>query len=456
MRDPDAWKTTHKARFIRFHQWLAITPGLEELSKDLGAAFAIAQHYGLPTHFLDFTTDPAVAGFFAADGDPPAVNTRSCIFCLDTADLVDLWGTVSAVLAEQGEELAPIDLVLPDVANLWRLQSQSGTFLFVPTNWEVHYPMDRIEFPYTGYPSFPTKRDIYPDRKSQLEILLDQFFDNERKLTSNKQMREFVEDLAKTNSNVSVHRTTSYPLGYVPQYVASDRLEPHGSWAAIDDWLALSNEHHSTVWRRDAPIAVDFSLLPPDLARRFANGARRAMDRDPSLRKHSVTWRIDGTSLPTLRPSLADGLSALWDGLRSLPFTNVEVSQALGTWLALYALDYDLAKDRSEQKRIVAQLLGPPIRIEFGAADGSSSIGYASIADLRSALRPDLAAILADDYKSRIGDLEFLLQVVKSPRFLFNFRLLTTVFATQIAPSQMTRAAPFFFSPARLSILGLP
>jgi hypothetical protein len=38
--------------------------------------------------------------------------------------------------------------------------------------------MDKILFPYRGYPAFPPRSVIYPEKKSSLENLLDHFFFN--------------------------------------------------------------------------------------------------------------------------------------------------------------------------------------------------------------------------------------------------------------------------------------
>lgn len=51
----------------RFINWAQATPGLEALVQDVDATCAVGQHYGIPTNYIDFTTNPEVAGFFAAD-----------------------------------------------------------------------------------------------------------------------------------------------------------------------------------------------------------------------------------------------------------------------------------------------------------------------------------------------------------------------------------------------------
>ena len=180
------------------------------------------------------------------------------------------------------------------------------------------------------------------------------------------------------------------------------------------------------------------------------------MERERSLRKHHVTWHIITSSGVDFRSTLVDGFSTLWDGLRSSLYTDQEIAQALGTWLALYKLDFDIQFSSNEQLDISSAFYGSSIRIEFGSNDGSSSIGFVSRSELKAAIRPDLSNYLLDSYKECIDDLEFLLQVVTSPQRLFDFRQLATLFVTQVAPTQLTRLPPIFFHPARLKILGLP
>ena len=145
-----------RQKMSRFFAWLQATPGLSAIAENEDAAIAIAQHYGIPTHFLDFTTEPAVAGFFAADTASPQLGTESCIFCLKSADLLEFWNDICDIMEKSGGPVVHLELVRPKVPNLWRLQAQHGVFLFAPTNWDLHYRMDRVLFPSSGYPRNPT------------------------------------------------------------------------------------------------------------------------------------------------------------------------------------------------------------------------------------------------------------------------------------------------------------
>jgi hypothetical protein len=46
-----------------FATWVKQAPGLEDIASNDDKIIAVAQHYGLATTLLDFTTEPAVAGF---------------------------------------------------------------------------------------------------------------------------------------------------------------------------------------------------------------------------------------------------------------------------------------------------------------------------------------------------------------------------------------------------------
>ena len=107
-------------KFSRFVGWLSVTPGLEWLSDNVDGAFAVAQHYGMPTQYLDFTTDPRVAGFFASGEG----SGKACILCLNTSDLRKFWQAMP-------KRYPPPEFIGIDVSNLWRLQAQRGVFLSV-------------------------------------------------------------------------------------------------------------------------------------------------------------------------------------------------------------------------------------------------------------------------------------------------------------------------------------
>lgn len=79
LRDNDDWQEVLQKPLLRFLRWLSITPGMESLVGDENAILAVAQHYGLPTDFIDFTTDPAVAGFLPATHQTRLTKRRNAV-----------------------------------------------------------------------------------------------------------------------------------------------------------------------------------------------------------------------------------------------------------------------------------------------------------------------------------------------------------------------------------------
>ncbi|PAW76886.1 MAG: hypothetical protein B9S32_13225 [Verrucomicrobia bacterium Tous-C9LFEB] len=85
-------------RFERFVCWLIQTPGLGCFRSNPDAPIAIAQHYGIPTGFLDFTTDPSVAGYFASwDKNKIDSSATSCIYCLNSKKITEQWALIKKI-----------------------------------------------------------------------------------------------------------------------------------------------------------------------------------------------------------------------------------------------------------------------------------------------------------------------------------------------------------------------
>ena len=80
-----------------FATWVKQTPGLEDIASNDDKIIAVAQHYGLATTLLDFTTEPAVAGYFAADGGPPPEGMNSCIICINLDEAFTIWDSMKAI-----------------------------------------------------------------------------------------------------------------------------------------------------------------------------------------------------------------------------------------------------------------------------------------------------------------------------------------------------------------------
>lgn len=426
MRLPSAGQDEAKQRMGRFQAWARATPGLEELAKDADMALAVAQHHGLATPFVDFTTEPSVAGFFAADGGH---DGEGVVLCLNTGEMLEFW------------ERMPKEYPLPEclglrVKNLWRLEAQHGKFLFCPYDkFERLYDLDRIVFPHGEASAIPRSR-IYPPRQSPLEVLLQQFFMKEELLRGTKAIREM---------NLFRHVVIGTPnaLGNA-DLVNGEFPPPLASWNGLEPWLAHDPE----------PLHLG---NPPEMRVRAAGTPARqgqalredveALLRQPGIRAVPVVFRSEEGKPQAF-------LGQLWDGVRRLPFSDAEVAAGLATALELHARQ---AQEGLSLREACRACWGKAVAVEFGAADGSYSRGFASDEDLRSAARADVGSYLNPTHAAKVSASGHgLLQAIHVPRRLFEFGPFASLFARQVAPTQVLgRRDAVLYSPARVARFGL-
>lgn len=437
-------------KLARYEAWVKHTPGLQNLVSNTDAAIAVGQHYGLPTNFVDFTTQPQIAGFFASE-NAVRVETAdlACIICLDVEDLKEFWQSLP-------ERYQPPEFLEIDVPDLWRLEAQHGCFLFCPYDEiERIYDFDRIFFPNAHV--FPNVRrgDVYPERKSHLEILLDQYFMNEHMIEAERYWNP---------QGVTTVTIEASKDGCDPD-VFPNGLPEHASWseALLRPWLELSPEQFGRAW-----TAIDFRIEVREpqetalVARRIVEQLLHDLFPIPGIRGKLVGWRIevigDDTLPPDFSPRLVPRLARLWDGLRRLPFSDEDLCTGLGMCVAFaIALRGDFRDpDSRHWEGAAGHCLADPLEVEFGAADGSYSRGYVSAAGLATAIRPDILTYVSDSWRQIAENPRGILQTSWSAKKTFDFRLLTPLFAREVAPFQvLARDSAVFYSPARLVSLGL-
>lgn len=436
----------------RYEGWIKHTPGLENLAANTDAAIAVAQHYGLPTNFVDFTTQPEIAGFFASEKAGSATaGDLACIICLDVQDFKEFWEPLAG-------RYPPPEFLEMTVPDLWRLEAQHGCFVFCPyDNVERLYDFDRILFPNTHPLRGVGRDDVYPARKSHLEVLLDQYFMNERMIEAERAWKpEGVTRLV-----------LEAPTGGCDPDAFPNGLPEHPSWAdgALRPWLELPAEPFNK-----ARTAVNFRVIVPDprdttrLVREVSEQLLHDLFELAGIRSKLVGWHVQlkaDYGLPhDFESRLTQKLAHLWDGLRRLPYTDKDISVGVGLCVAFAAaLGGDFRNpDGQHWERAAHHCLAKPVELEFGAEDGSYSRGYASAAGLAGAIRPDILSYVADQWRDQLAEnVRGILQTAWTPKKTFDFGLLTPLFAREIAPYQvLARDTAIFYSPARLVSLGLP
>lgn len=467
----------YKKSIKRFFDFCEQHPSLNYLLKEKFAdhGFAIMQHYGIPTQYIDFTKDPGVACFFASDGKDIPEGQLSCILCLSSYDIEEI-----NLRFEGNRRLDPHlpknFLIEIDVNNLWRLQAQQGVFLFMPyANIEEYVSFDKIVFSYSGIVKMPLREQIYPVRKSPLELLLDSYFDNERKLVSSKSFKQWFTELAKTNPNVSYCEYDD-PLDYMKSNVVLGAVA-HSSWTEDDlqKWQAHPTEEWNEVLS-DYSFKIDILHLdPPDSFTKLSVQFEEELEKVGLFRKQVVNFHIkdENADMNTeLHEYLIKCLKTAWDGTRFLPYTNMEVAVILSNLIMLFINAHHARInsvsdiDARSKKLYKDVLLEDYIEIEMaGLIRADSSRAVVSQQYLASAFREDLINVIVPKYYEKAAlyqdNVRSFLQLLPDPKWLFDFNKLKALFVKEIIPTQILLRArgdnwPIFFSPFQLKVLGLP
>lgn len=454
----DAGQAIAERRMAMFSRWIDDIPELHYLKEPdhVNDLFAIMQHYGIPTNYLDFTTDPAVAGFFAADTKNPPTTNRSCIYCLNSDDLMAVWDAIKDVDERKGAQL---ETVTVDVRNLWRLQAQRGVFLFSNYDWNLDYTVVRIVFPYTGYPSYPTKDIIYPDHKSPLEQLLDQYFAIENTTFWNEDLKIMIEKIQARGGNAAFTTWRTFPGGFYEEAFTSPP-------AVLESWSALTLQKWETVapaekFDETVGLAKKLKLNPSAEANEIRKSVSFAVSQilrsDRTIRTKAVNWSLDQAPPSLSQEKFNDAVRPLWNGMRRLPYADSELADACGSAAALVAVGFGEALYHGKEASLFSQCFGECLRIGFANEDSSGSGGYVTLEALKKALRPDMSELLADKFKPMAGDCAELFKVIYNPRRMFDFDSFKGIFAREVIPAQAVAGRkPILFNPARLITFGLP
>jgi len=437
--DADAEVEAVEARIGSFVRWAEKIPSLKYLldEEHTDAFFAVLQHYGVPTHYVDFSTDPNVAGFFAAHNPSATPGQQGCIIAIDPGSFVELLRTIAQVKGVAREAWPEQVTVVVD--DLWRMQAQSGHFIYLPLqsveNW---YGYDRIIFTHDGRPHPIPVEQIYPTRKSSLEIKLDEFFSEE--LTRNNQfyLNEMFDQWQRQGIRVS-HATAEVPdeMAYL-----QPGSGPHESWSRLDPrWHSSPPQTYSAA-TGDAP-RVDFEVAgdqPTDLTSRVRQAIDSLLAAHPRSRERAVHWVIacDGE----IQQQWSERAERVWDGMRGLPYDTGQLAAALAATIEL-----SIPGRRDEADCTV---------LELASRGGATARAQVSTARIRSAYRDDLRRLLREPALADTPRL--LLQVLRNPAFAFDFDKLVELFATSIIPAQVVRYRhdiAVFYSPATVPILGI-
>lgn len=455
---PYVYQEKVREKLYRFQFWLENTPGLEYLAHNADEAIAVAQHYGIPTSFVDFTTNPKIAGFFASYGNNLEIGQDCCIYCLNTKDLEKFWNSV----CEEMTGYPKLEFLRLEVSGLWRLEAQEGVFLYCPIGvLEEFYPIDRIVFPYGGRYDIPIE-EIYPVRKSHLEILLDQFFSVELR----REGYERLQTLANKRNLKTFELSNDYDE--LDTYFFRDKLTILEFWKSenLHDWLSPQREQwKNTISKKHWEFEISIDKTASEIQTEIEETLYLRFESVKNFRRKLVDWsfKLEKTSSQINNANLEMQQTArrVFDGMRILPYTNEEIAKSISISLALTILWLMNGKDKwnSDWKSIFKPFIPDEIEIEIASLTGDSSRGLASRKRLFLSLRENLSELIRPEFREKfLGDIVPTIQFIIEPNKLYDFQKLRQVFVEDLIPTQSVIRAinsPVYFTPARLSLFGL-
>ena len=402
--------------------------------------FAVAQHYGLATNFIDFSRSPEVAMFFATNSKFNKENEQSVIICLNSIDFNECVKFFESIFTSRG--IPEPELINVNVDSLWRLRAQKGCFLYSPfDNIETFYPFDRILFPYINPFEELKKSDVFPLVKSELELLLDHYFAGEQRI---KRERRIDKLFCEMNLSKTI-------LSQAPVYKYVKSKANHCSWKRkiTQGWeYEMRDELSESVVfdivlevNRSETIEQNLKRMTDWLMERFT---LKGIDKTIAVR---FNW---GTKSLKLAPIVDKGSDEIWNGMRSLPYSIRQICYAICKFVSFASLTVKATIDPKS-------LFCEPILIEMASVYGVHNRFYVAKKKIEQAFRNDICDVLVDSLPDYVDSL--ILLYINKPQTIFDFYKLKDLFAEEIIPSQMLSQCKnenpiMFYSPVYLKRLG--
>lgn len=407
LRGDEAGKENASLILEEFGEWANAVPQMSAYWEDPVQQTAIAQHYGLPTPYLDLTTDPEIAAIFATQSSTDNYDGQAVIYCFQNDELRELSGFLLHEI---------------DVVNLWRLKSQKGVFVefLNDANTDplrqyairLHFPLRQI---------LPDEhRRIYPPRKSALEIVIDQWMYRHR-------VTDLLSLISGTKYQLVIKRYT-YPGVFrwreVPEF------EP--SWINWDAGWVIQNDDEMI---ESLNVVIEELSLPEGLSVVEAYGVLSSQVSKIIERYNSEGKPFEFKIVKNERAPEALMATTImnwcWDGLRVHPYSEESVVRSLSsTALAL------LRRIENPDEDWEGQLWGETESIDIAPVGGHLDSGAVSKETLLAAFHSvHYDKLTAYARRSAYEDPLFLSGLVVDPWILFDFSRFSRMFVEEFIPS---------------------
>ncbi len=417
---------------------------LEKFVSDIDWFYAVAQHYGLPTNYIDFSSSVDIATFFATNSKSNKIGEDCVIICLQEIEF-NHFIEATKFLYERDKVEAPC-IIRPKVDNLWRLQAQHGCFFYSPyVDFDTFYDFDKIIFPFSEPYREVAIENVYPERKSELEILLDHYFNTEKRLEGSKRFMEFINEnnvpsteLAPPDSN---------------QFLKNNAV--HFSWETnlFNDWLFKLNEEWRNIEVREPLIihfdykkSIEYQILEMQqkLSEMFTD---KKINRDSIISFEIISKRKISKKL---LKRISDSCSRIWDGTRNLPFEDIEIQSIIAKYVCLeiYGAKFGSTPTFTGEKLVVLELVN-----EYGSVTRC----YASPSKINASFRDDLNEVLIDQLAEDIN--ERILLRINKPNLVFDFIRFLDLFKDELIAYQVyynseDKNPVIFYTPTQIAVMG--
>lgn len=433
-----------KEKLERLFYFFQTHEPLKKYVSDIDWFYAVAQHYGLPTNYIDFTERPDVALYFATNTHNNVKGKESVIICLNETDFNDVID-FSEILFKTKKILKPY-IVKPNVDNLWRLEAQNGCFIFSSiSEIEQIYDFDRIVFPFTEAYTRIEKEHIYPEKKSELEILLDHYFNSEKKIEGERRFRKFADEV-----NMNMIELPSFDSN-----IYLKKKEFHSSWHSpeYNKWLYKVNEKLGNLdHSEELFINFSYNINIHEQISKISQNLTMSFNDKEIKRNNSLKFNIisDLELSKKLVEQVNRSCCRIWDGTRNLPFQNSEIIEIIAKYVCLefHENKYDKIPSLTKEKLITLELTNKY---------GSITRTHASPSKILTAFRSDIREILIDELTFDIST-EILLRL-NNPKVLFDFNKLLSLFKDELITYQVLYNSEkenpvIFYTPTQITVLG--
>lgn len=401
----DNEKSKAQRRLDDFLEWAKATPQMVSYNQSEAKLTAIAQHYGIPTRFLDLSYDPTVASIFSKSEG--LYYGKSVIYCFRKQDL---------------ESLKGIKILEFEVENLWRLKAQHGLFIEfedISNIADLKSVATKVIYPTINMTSNDLS-SVYPIRKSHLETVVDQFF-------YRTQVANVMDMLAGIPKRASIRRQT-YP-GIFKRREIPD-FEP--KWIGDDPRWVLAPLQNFDV----ADEGPKFSIQTGDLTSDAENCVivitkrlRSEVGKQLSMRQQIDFCFDRGDPSDEICTMV---LNRVWDGLRVHPYSNASLEIAMArTILAVHRRSSPNAVSEWED-----ELWGEVQHLDACPVNGHLDGGKVSKATFSDSLRFPASELFNSFYmKMARDDSSKFLHLITDPWLIYDFQKLVTMFSEQLVPS---------------------